>query len=352
MRWARRALGIVVLLGSTRALAQTGASELQPPQQVQHGEATATSAIGAQVDHARRAPFAVSAKLESGVGQGSFVADDYARNPYVAWAASFLPAYYPLPKLTLSAFVKVAQEITNSDIDTERQQFLWYDVQLRARYMPGTIPLLGIQTLTEARAYLPTSLVSRYETLVVGALARVVLIRDVGPFSIGYSGSFRKNFHRYQTPAVDENSGSPPPLYARAGGAEDLRGSTVAIGSNNVSFAFSNLLFVSYGPLRDLSLTLYYGIANAFTYAHHDKDELSSPYATGGRGQRDTAYGGFEIWYRLNERLSFSAGVFTSATPKTEDNQSFRFPFYDFNSTATNLTLFYLDATVTEFLGG
>src|SRR5690606_24157585 len=100
----------------------------------------------------------------------SFVADRYARNPYLAWSASFAPAYYPVAALTLSVFAKVSQEITNSDVDNRRQQVLFHDMQLRARYALGQIPRLGIEVFVEGRVYLPTSRVSRYETLMLGAL--------------------------------------------------------------------------------------------------------------------------------------------------------------------------------------
>jgi hypothetical protein len=248
-------------------------------------------------------------------------------------------------------FAKLAQEVTNSDLDNTRQQPIFYDMQLRARYALGAIPVLDIHSVIEARAYLPTSKVSQYETLVLGALGRVLLTRAFGPIVITYLSVFRKNFHRYESPVIDApGSGT---LYSRAGGNEDLRGSSVAVpGSNNVSYVFQNLLNVSYVPLPDLAISLYYGLANARTYHSYPRDEHSSVHAEAGRGRRDSAFGGLDIWYRFNQRFSLSTGVSTSASPRTEDNKSFRFPFYDFTSTASNLTLFYLALTVTEFLGG
>jgi hypothetical protein len=288
--------------------------------------------------------------LESGLGQGTFVADPYARNPYFAWAVSIVPAYYPIPALTLALHAKLAQELTQSDVDTYHYQPVFYDMQARVRYTPPTIPVAEINSVVEVRVYMPTSEVSRYETLILGAMARWAFFRTFGPIVIAYGGSFRKNFHQYQSPVLD--AGKDPMIYSRVGGAEDLRGSNTAIAGNNVSYAIQNALSLSYVPLAKLAISLSYGMANAWTYKVYPEDDMTSPYADGGRGQRDTAFGGLDLWYRFDQRFSLSAGVFTSASPKTDDNQSYRFPFYDFTSTASNLTMFYLALTVTEFLGG
>jgi len=349
---ARRACALALALGlgcAASARAQTGASELAAPQQQADVDPKTAAALG-QMTRSRVAPFTLNGLVEMGVGQGSFVADPDARNPYVAWAVSVVPAYYPKPALTLSAFAKVAQELTRSDVDNYHHQPIFYDMQARVRYAPPPIPRLDVASIVELRAYAPTSTLSRYETLVLGALGRWALFRSFGPLVVAYGGSFRKNFHRYEGPVIDP--GHAPRLFSRVGGAEDLRGSSVAIAGNNVSFSLLNALSVSYVPRSNLSFSLSYGLSQAFTYARYPRDALTSPHADPGRGRRDVGFGGAEAWYRFDPRFSLSAGVFTSASPKTEDNQSFRFPFYDFKSTASNLTLFYLAVTVTEFVGG
>lgn len=346
--WALSAICLAILLGANAARAQTGSSELIAPQISSERRHTIAVAPQVKQEEGRQIPFTLSGKLESGVGQGSFLADEYARNPYFAWGVSMVPAYYPIEGLTLSAYIKAAQEVTNSDLDNERQMWVWSDLQLRARYELGTIPVLDVDVNVEGRLYAPTSLVSRHETLALGSLARAAFVRGFGPFFVAYVTGFRKNFHRYTSPIVDESQRA----YCRHGGAEDLRGNACAVAGNNVSFSFLNSLSVGYSPTPSFSFGLFYGISNAFTYRRYPKDERSSAHAEGGRGQRDTSFAGLDATYRLNERISFSAGLVTIAPPKTEDNRRFRFPFYDFKSEASNLTLFYLDMTVTEFFGG
>lgn len=343
------ALGLLGALAAQRAHAQTGALELAAPLQQPAADPKTLAALG-QIQRKVAAPFVLTGMLEAGVGQGSFVADGYARNPYVAWAVSTAPAYYPKPAITLSVFAKLAQELTPPDTDNYRYQPIFYDLQLRARYAPPPIPKLDLASVVELRAYAPTSKVSQYESLLLGAFGRWAFFRSFGPVVLAYGGSFRKNFHRYASPSIDP--GGAARAYSRIGGAEDLRGSNVAIAGNNVSFAFLNALFVSWVPRADFSLSLSYGVSQAFTYTRYPRDENTSPNADPGRGRRDTAFGGLEAWYRFDQRFALAGGFFTSANPKTEDNQSFRFPFYDFKSTASNLTLFYVYLTVTEFLGG
>lgn len=327
----------------------TTAAEVTPSE----AEAVATQSEEQTEDKSKpRAPFELSATLESSVGQGSFVADEYARNAYAAWGLALLPAYRPLPDLTLWLFLSVAQELTDSDVDGSRQQLLLSDTQLRARYKLLTIPVAEIGVALEGRLYAPTSLASQFETLVLGTQARVRFTRKLGDFDLRFITAFRKNFHSYESPVLElEDSPSPPPIHVRAGGNEDLTGAAAAVGGNNVSYSFFNELFATWNATKAWSVGISYGLTTSFTYAGYDVDERSSAYATAGRGQRDLAIGSIFVGYELDDRFSFSGGISTSASPKSADNQSFRFPFYDFESAADNLTTFYVDATVTEPLG-
>jgi hypothetical protein len=300
----------------------------------------------------RAAPFVFNATLESSVGQGSFVANEYARNAYAAWGLTFLPVYQPIDGFRLSLLVSVAQELTDSDSDGARQQLLLSDTQLRASYRLLTIPVAEVGVTVEGRLYVPTSLSSQFETLALGTQARLRLSRSFGDFDLRFMTAFRKNFHSYESPVLElEDSPAPPPIHVRAGGSEDLTGSAASVGGNNVSYSFFNELYAAYNATEALSFGISYGITTSFTYASFERDELSSRYATDGRGQRDLAIASLFVGYELDERFSFSGGITTSASPKSADNQSFRFPFYDFESTADNLTLFYIDATVTEPFG-
>jgi len=329
---------LVLLLASGTASAQTGSTLLIAP--------------GLEDAEGRRVPFTLGIKLESTVGQGTFVADENARNSLVVWGASIAPGYRPTDELMLSVYAKVIQEVTDSDVDTQRQQLQLLDVNLRSDYALGTIPVAEIKTAVGLWLYLPTSRVSQFESLNLGAAARLVMQRELGEhFALDYLGIFRKNFHEYESPVVDASQSSPPPVFARRGGGEDLAGSLVAVGINNVSFYVYNLLALSWIPNKTWYVLIGYGMYNQFTYASFERDALSSPYAEAGRGQRDTTLGVIEVGYALDKRFGFSAGITTVSTPKSEDNQSFRFPFYDFEGSARNFSLFYVDMTIREPIG-
>ena len=332
----------MLLLGVSPALAslahaQTDPSELAAPQSPDE----------------KIAPYALTFKLESDVGQGTFVSNPYARNAYVGWLASIIPAYRPIKPLTLSLTLRVSQELTDSDSDAYAQKLLLDDIAVRAGYQAGVIPVADIGVRVVGSLYLPTSLVSQYQTLVAGLQVSGVFSKSFfdESFSLDYVGTFRKNFHRYASPTL-EADGDVPPTYARQGGAEDLAGNLVSVGGNNTSFTIRNELSATYSPIKDtLSFTLAYELANSFTYASFDKDEMSSPFAEEGAGQRDATVGQIVAGYRLDKRFSFQGGVATAATPKSADNQSFRFPFWDFESTADNLTVFFIEATMNEPFG-
>lgn len=339
MRQSVKACALLLfVLGASPALAQTDPSEPLP----ENKDGTF-------------APYALTFKLESDVGQGTFVANQYARNAYVGWLASIIPAYRPIEPLTLSLVLRVTQELTDSDSDANAQQLLLDDVIARAGYTTGMIPVVGIETRVIGSLYLPTSLASQYQTLVAGLGVSGLFSKSFfdGHFSLDYLATFRKNFHRYASPALSVEDGEVPSAYSRAGGAEDLAGDLVSVGgANNVSFLIRNELSATWSPILDkLSFTISYELANSFTYASFEKDELSSPYADDGIGHRDATVGQIVAGYRLDRRFSFAGGIATAATPKSADNQSFRFPFWDFESTADNLTVFFVEATMNEPFG-
>ena len=164
------------------------------------------------------------------------------------------------------------------------------------------------------------------------------------------SSSFRKNFHRYTTPVLD-GAQSIPFVNPRAGSAELVEDGLAQAGTNNVSHSVAGELSVGYSPWKPLSFGIAYGLSAGFTYRSVPLDERSGVYADEGVGQRDLSSGTISASYELDERFSFGAGVSTLGPPLTDDGKSPRFPFWDFESEADNLTTFYVDATFTESLG-
>ncbi|MDH5672135.1 MAG: hypothetical protein OEZ06_08300 [Myxococcales bacterium] len=298
------------------------------------------------------APFSLLLYAETALGQGTFVADENARNPLVAWSTSVLPGYRPTPRWAFGLLLTVSQEMTDSDLDTERQQLLLSDTQLRGRYEVTKIEALDLQVAAGLRFFLPTSLISQHQSLLFGSQARLNLIRIFGPVFATYTGAFRKNFHRYTSPVLGDVRDAPAaPVAPRIGGLEQLGGGEVAVAGNNVSFDILNQVSVGYSPFDELTLGLSYALANRFTYRSVPDDARTSPYAEPGRGQRDLQIGSVSASWTFSRRFVLALAMTTTGPIKQADNDGLRFPFYDFYSTAENLTTFALSFTYRELFG-
>ncbi len=296
------------------------------------------------------APLRLPFTLQTSVGQGSFVADEHARNAYFGYSLTFAPSYTPYEHVSIGLLTAISQELTDSDGDTERQEVLLSDTRLSGGYDFGKIPKAEIGVTAQLRFFLPSSIASRHQTLVLGTGVVLGLGREFGPISLGLSTSFRKNFHRYTTPVIDDRAGMQF-VHPRTGSAEVVEDGLAQGGTNNVSHSVAGELSVGYSPFEALSFGIAYGLSAGFTYRSVPLDALSGVHAEEGVGQRDLSSGTISASYKLDERFSFGAGVSTVGPPLTADNKSPRFPFWDFESEADNLTSFYLDATFTESLG-
>lgn len=288
--------------------------------------------------------------LDTSLGQGTFVSNEYARNEYVAWLLQATPNYRFNEELSFSARASIIQELTENDSDTRDQRVLLSDTRLRAGYMLPQIPLANIDPSVGLNVWLPTSLASQFESLIFAPQFTLGLSRTFGPITVSYIGAFRKNFHQYSSPTVDPSNFDEDVYLAREGGNERINAFTYSPGGNNVSYAFTNGLSVDWQIIEPLRTSVSYMIVNSFTYNSYEKDDLAAPAAQAGRGQRDAYQAVIDVSYSINDMFGVSTGILTVGTPKQYDNDGFRFPFWDFKSEAMNLTTLYLDFTVTHSL--
>ena len=278
--------------------------------------------------------------LEQQLGSGTFVKDSYARNPYYAWLLSLRPRFYFTNHLFVELRVDLQQELTTSyaTTTTKKRQLMPSDTLLTIRYQSAyKIPVLGISISPYFRIAAPTSYESQYRDLYLSVTPAFDLQKLIGPVLVTYIFRFTKNFNKYTVATVPKDVETPVSL-ARIGGAEDL-GSVIATGKNNISFSVFNALMLTYIINAEWSASLYWGVANAWTY----KSYPEQPNAKGGRGQRDVMYGVVDISYQPWKHLGFSFGVYTKQPVKTNDNKTIRFPFYDIHTPGNNYTVWYLD---------
>lgn len=299
---------------------------------------------GAAQQMASSGGFRLIPSLSTSVGQGSFVANQHARNAYVDWSFSITPMYSLLNgALNLSGSFAFMQELTDSDGDTYNQRVLLSDANVGASHLLFTIPYVDVAFMVGARAFFPTSLASQTQTLLVGLRGNIALMRTFGPVTLSYNGSFRKNFHQYQSPVYDVTDVDSNTFIAREGGNERVDALLYTAGGNNISYIFSNSLSVNVQIIAGLSANISYQISNAFTYASYPKDSLASGNATAGRGQRDSFGTNISVSYAF-PFVFLTLGLSNGSSPMSADNSHLRFPFWDFESQANNLSSIYLNA--------
>ncbi len=295
----------------------------------------------------RKSKFGGIVILEQSLGLGTFVADKYARNPYYGWSLTLRPRYFFTDKLFAELRFSVQGELTESytTSTTYKRQVMPSDLFLTVKYQNVyKIPVLDIGLSPYIRLGAPTSYESRYRNLYLSGAAGLDMQRMFGGhFLMFYSFRFNKNFNKTFTPTLSDDV-----AVTRFRGVEDAGGGEIINGvDNNISFSVYNSLSATGIISDEWSITLQVGIQNSWTYANIAKDEFSSPYAKGGRGQRDSTFGTLDVTYQPWKHVGFSLGVSSSQPAKTRDNKKFRFPFFDFSSEGNNFTSFYFDVYAT-----
>ncbi len=316
-------------------------------------EASAAQAIlaGESTTKGSGAHFGGIITFEQSLGLGTFVADEYARNPYYGWSFYFRPRYYINRKMYVELRWGFDVELTSSytsassgAISNKKHQFMPSDVYLMYRYNS----LLkekhtGISFSPYVVLNFPASYFSRHQGLYLGSTFGFHLSDAVakGKLFLDYRFSFKKNFHKY-TESLLSKSESYPIALARLGGNEDL-GEYIASGTDNTSFTFSNSFMISWSMTDKWSLTLLLGINNSFGYVSYPNDEFKAKAAKSGRPRSDTTQGVIDLTYQPWRHYGFSIGISSYQPAKTANNKSIRFPFFDFISEANNFTNFYFD---------
>ncbi len=335
----------------TKEQAPETSNEQAPAQVEAKSEATMPDSVailtGSATGGKRKSPFGINATFEQSLGIGTFVADQYARNPYYGWSLDLRPRYYFTPKLFAELRFTLQGELTTSyqTSTTYKRQVMPSDLLLTLKYNNvATIPGIGVNFSPFIRLGAPTSYESRYRNLYLSTAAGFNLNRMFGNHVfLDYQFRFNKNWNRTAQPTI-----SGTVALARFRGAEDVGGGEVINGDdNNISFSVFNALTGSFIINDQWSITLQLAIQNSWTYLSVPKDALSSQYAKAGRGQRDRTYGTLDLTYQPWEHFGFSLGLTSQQPAKTADNKRFRFPFFDFSSEGNNYTNVYFDVFAT-----
>lgn len=213
------------------------------------------------------------------------------------------------------------------------------EINAEGKEVPMTFPG-GLRLGASLGGSLPTSRAAHLQTRLFSLSPGISVSRPklFGKLNLAYSFGVTKNFHQYTNAAVDT---SLYPSLARGDGAEQ-QGTHTLIGTGNTSFAFRNIVSVSYSFTDRLSLSAIYLLFNNFRYYDAPVDQFTSANAVGGRGRSDSQIAFLSLGYTVDEDelWSVSALILTSSPPFSADNKTYRFPLFDFRSLADNYTNF------------
>lgn len=215
---------------------------------------------------------------------------------------------------------------------------------------PGinVVPSLGLQ--------FPTSKFSRVQTLVLGTDLGVSVSKQFfDRLGLAVSVGVGKNFHTYTTPLLDVerlereldaeqraalgDQVRPEAAVFRA--SEEVRPGLVAIGGINTEWSLSGGISGNWAIWKKLSMSASYRLSTSWSYALEDNPDVvpQGDYIQGRRGvgQGFSTSVGLSYPVQINDvSLGFSLGIGTAGYPKTSDNKSFRFPFWNTSGAAAN----------------
>lgn len=181
----------------------------------------------------------------------------------------------------------------------------------------------------------PNSRLSRFQGKYGALTPAISLSRPKlfdGRLSLSYSFAVVKNFNKYTNAVV---SADEFPTLARPSGPE-LAGSDILTSAANTSFSLRNMVAASVEITKSLEFSLTYLLFNGYRYYSAPDDQYTSVYAKSGRGRADSQWGIVALTYSFDKAWSLAAQAYTVSPPFSADNKTFRFPFYDFRSTADN----------------
>ena len=298
-------------------------------------------------DEEKRA-WSVGAGYGLRIGQGTFVdpagsfadergdgsnAFDRVMNVYS------LNASYSFSEFSLSTGLAWTHWLTRGGGANEPNETRFQDMSLAMGWSGTTLGSSGIRLTADASLGFPTSDFSRATSQIVATGAGFNLSRRFFErLSVNFGLNGGKTFHQFNQPVADLSKAGDGNVLFRAGGAEQLGQNLVALGDRNVEYSLGGSVSAGISLMDGMRLGINYGYSTFWTYASavDNDDEFRSLYGDAGRGRGDVVSTGVSLSYSFLEHFSVSGGIRTAVAPKTSDNQSFRFPFWNMQGAANN----------------
>lgn len=211
------------------------------------------------------------------------------------------------------------------------------DITLSGKWKGHTFESIGLKLAPTLEIGLPTHKYSRNNTKYFDASGSLALTkRFFERLTLQGQLGAAKYFYRYKTPAVSlDRVGDENVLY-RPGEAEDLGNGLVSVGGYNLSHSFSFGGAANVKIVDRLSASISYFFINFYSYPGPERDEFTAEAAQPGTNLSQVISTGVSLSYKANDWLSMNLGTGSYMSPKTADNKSFRFPFWNTQGAAAN----------------
>ena len=356
-------LPFALLLVATPAFAEEEGTPAEAPaeapaeettESAEEADATAQASADGEEAADEEAPAAeegkdwsVTATLLTSVSQGTFA--DVSND--TEWAGKIddgdnafdrvnlvydLSGSYSLGDFSLSSGLTWVQWLTDGGGFNGPGEVRFQDIPLSIDWAGHSFESTGISVGSGVSFSFPTSATSQISTLIVGTSAyasvRRTFLETLG-VSLTLSGG--KDFHEYKGPVVDSEEVD---AIARTGGSEVLGSGLILVDGINTEYFLSTSLGLSFGIWDKLRGSVSYSFSNFWSYDWNNDDDLAASRADAGRGLTQRTDARFGLSYPVLDYFTLALSTRTYQAPKTDDNKSYRFPFWNTTGAARNFS--------------
>ncbi len=306
-------------------------------------------------------PWAVSGTVSMNAYQGLLASpsndtefageiDDGSGAYNIAYMLTSVEPSYRWREFDFSADIAYLQYLTAAGGFNESYEGRFQDISLTAEWDGYSHDGTGISVSPSFDLALPTSSRARAMTMLASTSLGVNVTRtffDDLTLVYGLTGS--RVFHEYTSPVMNvEEVGDEGAIY-RTGGTEAVEPGRFAVDGINTQWGLVNSLGAMFAITEKLNATVMYQHSAGWSYSITEDDEYASERQCTGRCPGRSANGRsaelgagmLSLSYAASPNLAITSALTTMRAPRTADNKSYNFPFWDSNmaSNASYLTL-------------
>jgi len=320
------------------------------------GNRSASKATDADEEESKN--WSISGSVATRIGQGTFLGledDANTTSDQQPAGSAFdrvnivytLNPTYTVGEFTFGAEFQLVQWLTagggvfgipTSGGANEASDIFFQDITLTGTWKGHTFDSIGLKVTPGVEVNLPTHKASRVNNKLFDVAGSVSATKPFFDNRLTLRGqmSGAKYFYRFKTSTVDPDEVGENNVLFRPGQAEDLGNGLIAIGGFNLSHSFSAGATANVKIVDRLSASVSYFFINFWSFGGPEADQFTAENAQPGKNNSQVVSTGVNLSYKANNWLSFRGGIGSYMPPKTSDNESFRFPFWNTQGGASN----------------